>query len=221
MHQVPCPNCGSTITFRAGETVYAVCDYCSTAMVRNDVAVESIGKVAILQDAWSPLQIGTEGDFDGGHFFVIGQVVYKWDAGTWSEWYLSYNDGRCGWMTEAQGHYALSFAAKQPPEVNDPDSLKVGVEVVVDSRKFRVTDVKSVELSFAKGELPFKAIPGRKSLGIDLGGLASDQHAVKSGSGPVDFASIELSDDGVLAFIGRYEEFDALRFVNLRQIHGW
>jgi hypothetical protein len=221
MHQVSCPNCGSTVTFRAGETVYAVCDYCSTALVRSDVAVESIGKVAILQDAWSPLQIGTEGDFDGGHFLVVGQVVYRWESGTWTEWYLTYNDGRYGWMTEAQGHFALTFPAKNGVDIQDPSQLSVGAQVIVDALPYKVVDIKSAEVASSRGELPFKALPGRKIKCIDLTPPAGQEQKSGKGAVKVAFASLEFSEDGVHAYLGRYEEFDSLRFVNLRQIHGW
>ena len=221
MHQVSCPNCGSTVTFRAGETVYAVCDYCTTALVRNDVTVESIGKVAVLQDAWSPLQLGTEGDFDGGHFFVVGQVVYRWESGTWTEWYLTYNDGRCGWMTEAQGHFALTFSAENVLDTLDSSQLSVGTLVTVDALPFKVTDIKSAEVASSRGELPFKALPGRKSTCVDLTPPADQGQKTGNTSAKIAFASLEFSDDGMQAYLGRYEEFDSLRFVNLRQIHGW
>jgi hypothetical protein len=221
MHQVSCPNCGSTITFRAGETVYAVCDYCSTALVRSDVSVESIGKVAILQDAWSPLQLGTEGDFDGGHFFVVGQVVYRWDSGTWTEWYLTYNDGRFGWMTEAQGHFALTFPAKKKIDLSDPSQISVGAQISVDGVLFNVVDIKPAEVASSRGELPFKALPGRKITCIDLNLPAGQEQKSGSGSTKVAFASLEFSESGANAFLGRYQDFESLRFVNLRQIHGW
>ena len=215
MLKVQCPNCGASILFRAGETVFAVCSFCQTAMVRSDVTVESIGKVAILQDSWSPLQLGTEGDFDGGHFFVVGRVQYRWENGTWSEWYTSFNDGRKGWMTEAQGFFALTFAVQPAEELPTWEALSTGRTIKLDGKVYEVQDIKSVELDFSQGELPFKALPGRKSTTIDLTEVA------KATGRSVGFASLEYSDEGVLVFAGRYEEFDSLNFQNLRVIDGW
>ncbi len=183
-------------------------------MVRTDIRVESIGKVAILQDSWSPLQLGTEGDFDGGHFFVVGRVQYRWSSGTWSEWYTSFNDGRKGWMTEAQGFYALTFAHESAEELPALELLQAGSKITLDGKLYEVQDIKSVALECSQGELPFKALPGRKSTTVDL------SHS-SLGADSVSFASLEYSVEGTVLFTGRYEEFDSLNFQNLRVIDGW
>jgi len=208
MLKVKCPNCGADITFRSGETVYGVCSFCQTAMVRAGISVESIGKVAVLNDTWSALKLGTEGDFDGGHFFVVGRVCYRWERGTWSEWYLSYNDGRTGWMSEAQGFYAMSFAADVH---NVPEVTQVSLEMVIDIRgvPYSVTDIKRAEVLFGEGELPFKATTGRTSTTVDLTGPAAA------------FASIEFSDDPPRVFSGKFEAFDRLKLQNIQIIDGW
>jgi hypothetical protein len=207
MLTVQCPNCGARVTFRAGETVFAVCSYCQSTLVRDDVKVESIGKMAILQDSWSPLQLMTEGDFDGGHFFLFGRVTYRWERGTWTEWYASFNDGRSGWMTEAQGFYALSFEVKA--DLPPADELSAGTRIDLNGTRFTVQDIKEAEVAYSEGELPFKAVPGRKSKTIDLVG--------PSGA----FASLEYADSASKAFIGSYKEFDELHLQNLRQLDGW
>ena len=228
MLQINCPNCGAKVTFRAGETVYAVCDHCATGLVRDDVHIESIGKVAVLQDSWSPLQIGTEGDFDGGHFFVVGKVVFEFDSGNWSEWFLSYNDGRTGWMTEAQGHYALSFevpVSSPPLPLHAPQrqDFVVGKSHSIGGDSFTVVDIKEVTVSSAKGELPFKAFQGRESTVIDFTSEDSTRHRVDPREGDfVKFASYEFSEsDGVSLFVGSYRSFESLKLTNLRVVDGW
>ena len=225
MLQIRCPNCGAEISFRAGETVYAVCEYCSTGVVRNDVTVESIGKVAVLQDTWSPLQIGTEGDVAGGHFFIVGKVVFEYDAGNWSEWFLAFNDGRTGWMTEAQGHYAVSFESEKDARTVEElglEHLTLGKSLPIAGDNFSVSDIKEVNVIFAKGELPFKATPGRESTVIDFVAQHVSAHRTKSDENSlVKFASCEFSEDGVSFFTGGYYNFESLSLTNLRVIDGW
>lgn len=182
-------------------------------MVRTDVNVESIGKMAILQDTWSPLKIGAEGDFDGGHFFLVGRVQYRWTQGNWSEWYATFNDGRTGWMTEAQGFYGMTFPVQDgacPPL----SQMKTGTPVIINKIRYTAQDIKEVGIEYSEGELPFRALAGRKSTSVDLVGGESCK------GGP-SFASIEYSDEGTLVFAGHYQDFELFHFQNLREIDGW
>jgi hypothetical protein len=118
-------------------------------------------------------------------------------------------------MTEAQGFFALTFAVQPAEELPTLEALATGRTIKLDGKVYEVQDIKSVELDFSQGELPFKALPGRKSTTVDLTEVA------KATGKSVGFASLEYSDEGVLVFAGRYEEFDSLNFQNLRVIDGW
>ena len=213
MLTVSCPQCGAQIVFRSGESVFGVCEYCSTALTRDDVTVESIGTIAILNDYWSPLQVGTQGSFDGASFIALGRITLAWNAGSWNEWYLGYNDGRTGWVSEAQGFYAFSFecADAQPPNIG---SIKVGAEWEYNGESFTIQDCKTVMVQYIEGELPFRTSLQDVSTSVDLTGQRGR------------FASISYSprrnkEGETKVYIGRYEEFDRINFVNLRTIQGW
>ena len=82
-------------------------------VVRRDLDVESIGTMAALPQDMSPFQIGTQGKFDGVGFGIIGRMKLSWENGYWNEWFIVSEDGRKGWLAEAQGFYAVSFEIEE------------------------------------------------------------------------------------------------------------
>ncbi len=80
-----CPSCGGAITFTSSITVSVVCPYCRSLVVRRDLDVEALGKVAQLPPDLTPLQLGSTGMLDGVGFRLIGRVRWQWDGGSWTE----------------------------------------------------------------------------------------------------------------------------------------
>ncbi len=213
MNEFSCPSCGAAVNFVSKASVFMVCPYCRSMLVRQDVNVENIGKMAeTLDENTTPLQLGTEGVYMDKRFALAGRVRLAWSDGSWDEWYAWFNDGSHGWLAQAQGFYMVSF---QVPNVNlpEPSTLIVGnridLEVGFDGRSYRVDDIKKTTCVVAEGELPFKAPKGRNGISVDLGG-------------PDDaFACIEYSEDGTRFFEGRYMEFDELKLSFMRILDGW
>ena len=56
-----CPSCGAPVVFKSAASIFAVCEYCQSTLVRHDQALEDIGKMAALAEDRSPLQLGSEG----------------------------------------------------------------------------------------------------------------------------------------------------------------
>ena len=50
MRKFACPSCGADVTFQSAQSVYTVCAYCQSMVVRTDVDVKSIGVMAALPD---------------------------------------------------------------------------------------------------------------------------------------------------------------------------
>ena len=209
MKKATCPGCGAEITFRSGESVFAVCEYCRASVVRTDVKVELIGKMALLEDDWSPLQLSASGKFQNVNFVIVGRVVFRWEKGTWNEWYLAFDDGQTGWMSEAQGFYSVALPVEAPTAFPKLASLQPGTAVSLSGTTFTVDDIKKVTCSYSEGELPFRAEKGVESTSVDLRG---------PGKG---FASLDFSGDTVRAFVGTYLDFNELHLQNLRDINGW
>ncbi|MBI2315869.1 MAG: DUF4178 domain-containing protein [Betaproteobacteria bacterium] len=199
-----CPSCGAPVTFRASASVYAVCDFCHSTLVRQDEDVKNLGRMADLLEDGSLLQRGTEGAYRGVHFAVVGRIQLKYGAGIWNEWHLLFDDGRSGWLSEAGGEYAVSFLA--PPKVPLPAfrSLRPGMSVPVAGRAYTVADLESATCVAGEGELPFKVDSGYEVNAADL----------RSEDGR--FATIDYSEDPPLLFEGQPVAFAALNFANLR-----
>jgi hypothetical protein len=229
MRKFACPSCGADVVFQSAQSVYAVCAYCQSMVVRTDVDVKAIGKMAALPDDMSPLQLGTGGSYDGLDFTIIGRLKIGWRDGLWNEWHMLMSDGRRGWIGEAQGSFSVSFEVEQlPNDVRDAIErfthlLKAGggreaaregdaapgFSVVLDGQRLRAVDIKQATCLGSEGELPFAAPKGRRTIAIDCVGAESQ------------FATLETDGSSSGAYLGRYVEWDAFRFSNLRPLEGW
>lgn len=209
MPKINCPSCSAPVDFKSGASILAICDYCHSTLVRHDINVEDIGKMAELKMDGSPLQIGAQGRYRGINFGVIGRIQLRYDRGIWNEWHLMFDDGRNGWLGEAQGVYAVSFLTKVTGDVPAFESLKAGNKVQLKGQSFEVQDLESARCIAGEGELPFKVGAGYDAPVADLVGEKSS------------FATIDYSETPALVFIGEYMDFDDLHFSNLRQFDGW
>ena len=178
-------------------------------VVRHDVNLEAIGKMAELPPDLSPLQFGTTGEFDGLAFTLIGRVRVAYDEGSWNEWCALFGDGRYGWVAEAQGFFQVSFETQPPSALSNTNTLAAGQLVEVEGQSYRVMDRKETVCLGSEGELPFAAAPGRKATSIDLAGAEGR------------FAGVEYADGAVRFFLGAYAQFDDLKFDKLRPVPGW
>ncbi|MDZ5449689.1 DUF4178 domain-containing protein [Labrys sp. ZIDIC5] len=226
MRKFACPSCGADVVFRSAQSVYAVCAYCQSMVVRTDVDVTSLGVMAALPDDMSPLQLGTGGVFDGQSFTIIGRLKIGWSDGLWNEWHMLMDDGREGWIGEAQGFFSVSFEAEEAtwggvrealercrPLLEGSETGTAGIgpgfSVAMNGVQLRAVDIKLATCLGSEGELPFAAPKGRRTVSIDCIGAEGE------------FATLEHDGEEVSAYFGRYLEWDALRFSNLRPLEGW
>jgi len=231
MKKYNCPSCGAEVTFQSSLSVYAVCLYCRSMIVRHDVDVESIGTMASLPDDMSPLQIGTEGFYQGRSFIIIGRMKIGWEDGAWNEWFLYMGDGEKAWLAEAQGSYAISREIEQPATRDTERALggwiaafesketkgfddtaegpELGSSIMIENQQLRVVDIRRTICLGSEGELPFAAPRGRETLSVDLSGSNGE------------FCCIEIMDGKKRTYLGNYVEWDEMRCQNLRTLEGW
>jgi hypothetical protein len=208
-----CPSCGAPIVFSAAVVVCAVCRYCRTTVVRHDLDLEAVGKVAELQPETTPLQVGARGRFGGVAFSLIGRLQRRWERGFWSEWHALFDDMRAGWLAQAQGRYTLTF--EQPvrsgvPTVEALQALGPGSELEVNARRYAIIESKMTTIGSLEGELPRRAVADVETLSVDLGGPDGR------------FATLELTERGAATFFaGETCAFDDLKLTNLRALDGW
>ncbi|MBA4372559.1 MAG: hypothetical protein C0402_06815 [Thermodesulfovibrio sp.] len=177
-------------------------------IVRHDMDLESLGVMAQIPDDLSPLQRGSRGKYSGTGFEVVGRLKVAWSEGYWNEWFLSFEDGRRGWLGEAMGFFMLSFEAEGIKIIPDRSAIKPGETISFGKAgRFVVDDIKEATCIGSEGELPFPGLLGRKTTSIDL---SSDDG---------NYANIEYSEqDGVTIYFGRYVEFPSFDWSNLRDL---
>lgn len=203
MVSVNCPSCGAPVSFRAQHTLYAVCSACGTLLVRQDVDVQDLGKVASLQPDGTPLRLGTQGTYQGKTFELLGRIQIRTLEGFWNEWYLLYSDGREGWLGEAMGEYLVTFPQDEPdlPEFSE---VSPGSVFTLAGRKLIVTQVSRTEVVSFEGELPFIMRAAYQLPSADLRG--TDGQA----------ATLDYSEEKPLLFMGEYRQASELQFRGLR-----
>jgi len=204
-----CPACGAKIVFRGTASVVAVCEYCKSTLVRHDVNVEDVGKMADLRADGSPLQLGSSGVYRGVHFAVAGRIQYRFAQGLWNEWYLVFDDMRGGWLGEARGNYAMSFPITVTEALPPFEELRAGRALTIGGRSFEVVDAERAHTIASEGELPFRVGAGYEAPVADLHGRGRT------------FATLDYSEDPPLVFFGEYVEFDELALSGLRALDGW
>lgn len=204
-----CPNCGAPLKFQSRVSIYTTCTFCRSTVVRHDMDLKTLGKVAELLNDMSPFQVGTAGRYKGKGFTLLGRVKVLYDKGMWSEWWAVFDDGSEGWLAEAQGFYMMSEAI-DPGPLQSPDDLKVvGTELPIGDTTYRIDDVKQVRYAGSEGELPFVYQPEKKGVSVDL----------RAPGGK--FASILFGMGETQLFVGHYLKFADFQFTNLRVLDGW
>jgi Domain of unknown function (DUF4178) len=207
--EASCPSCGAKVIFHAPSSVMAVCEYCKSTIVRHDVDLENLGRMADLKADGSPLRLGAEGRYQGAHFAVVGRIQYRFERGLWNEWALAFDDLRSGWLGEARGSYAMSFPAEVREAVPAFAALRPGQRLRLAGHEFEVVDLESARCIAGEGELPFPIGAGYEAPVADLQGAGRS------------FATLDYSEEKPLVFVGEYVEFDDLHLSGLRVFDGW
>lgn len=203
--QAACPACGAPITFKRGSSIVVVCEFCNSAVARGDRRLEDLGKVAELVETGSPLDVGLRGVYRGVPFELTGRAQLGHSAGgMWDEWYAAFQDGRLGWLAEAQGRFYLTFQKEMSGQglIEPFDLLGLGepVAAVPSSVPFVVAEKGVARALGAKGEIPYKLVPGEEYAYADLSGPQGE------------FATLDYSQFPPLIYVGREVPFAELGF---------
>jgi hypothetical protein len=207
-----CPNCGAKIVFRWSSSVQTVCEYCKSILVRTDVDLRKVGQVSDLMPDSSPIQLNTEGVYRNRAFVVIGRIMYGYSQGTWNEWHIAMNDGANGWLSDAQGEYAVSFlneslgAGGKLPKSSE---LQDGQRCTWNNQPYTLTVITQASYRGIEGELPFQTWDKTAATFADF----------RSDDGR--FATLDYSDAEPALYLGEFMEFDDLHLKNLRTFEGW
>ncbi len=204
-----CPNCGASIRFLWAQAVQTTCTYCRAVLVRNDLDLTLVGKQANFPETGSPIQIGTEGRWNGKRFTVVGRIAYGWERGRWNEWYCRLANGESGWLSDAQLEYAMSVEAAPGGPLPEPFSLHVGDTHIWNDRAYDVSTVTRARYLGTEGDLPFTSFSRDECVFVDLQNDAGQM------------ATVDYSDTPPTLYLGEYCDFASLEFTGLREFEGW
>lgn len=203
-----CPNCGAPLEYRWSSSVQTVCEHCRSVVVRTDIDLKRVGVVADLPQDGSPIQLLTEGHYGGTHFVVAGRILYEYERGTWNEWHIVLDDGRGGWLSDAQNEFAVSFAVEKS-DLPSPEQSRLGRTFVWDDIRLTVVSRTLAHYAGVEGELPFEYWDKTDVTFIDLR------------SASMDVATLDYSDETPVLYVGKAVEFDELQLRNVRTFEGW
>jgi len=194
--QASCPACGAPVTFKLDSSFVVVCEFCNSVVARGDRQLEDLGKVVDLVETGSPLDVDLHGVYRGVPFILTGRAQLGHEAGgVWDEWYAAFQDGRWGWLAEAQGRFYLTFQIPLPEQtlIEPFDMLQLGepVAALPSSVRLVVAEKGAARALGAKGEIPYKLIPGAQYEYADLSGAHGE------------FATLDYSEFPPSVFVGR------------------
>jgi hypothetical protein len=202
-----CPSCGAPVVFKWSGAAQTVCPFCQSIIVRSDIDLQAVGKVADLPPDPSPIQILTEGVYKGKSFQVIGRIIYEYEQGGWNEWHIVFSDGVSGWLSDAQLQYAISFRAEG--ELPSSNQVFRGNSFNFGQTQYEVSTITIANYRGVEGELPF---PFYGKTRMKFADLRTSGRA---------FGTLDYSEDPALLFLGEWVEFEELQLKNLRQFEGW
>lgn len=179
----------------------AVCAHCRSLSARTDRDPRLIGKVADLVETGSPLALGVEGRFAGRRFNLVGRTQMQHPmGGVWDEWYLALEDGRWGWLAEAQGRLYLTFQQILKVVVPGTENLVPGLDLDLgDQGRWQVAEVSLGTFASAEGEIPWTVELGGRYPFADLAGA--------NGA----FATLDYGEEPPLLFTGRQTSLEELQ----------
>ena len=195
MKKSQCPSCGAEVLFQSASSVMAVCDYCRSTLVRHDLNVEDIGKMAQLAEDASPLRRGVGGVWQGVNFTLIGRIQLQYEAGYWNEWYALFDDGREGWVSEGSGLVYISFPVEAKGALPEWAALVPGQVVRLGGKAYTLTNKEESRVVAGEGELPFR-------VGAGYAAPAADFRAEDEG-----FVSIDYSETAPRLYVGGLQSF--------------
>lgn len=168
MQIVSCPSCGAEVTFRSHASVMAVCEYCSTRVLKDADSVKDLGKMSSVLEDYSPIKIGTAGVLGGRPFTVVGRIQLRYAAGMWNEWYLLFDDGKTSWLGDSSGLYTITAEYQGNVQLPAFEALVPGQSYPINGSPYIAAEIRTADCIGGQGELPFKVGDGYQARVADF-----------------------------------------------------
>ena len=209
MLKTTCPQCGAPIEFTNKASLFATCVTCGSSLLREDINLKNLGKMAELQDDGSVIQIGVTGTHDARDFRVVGRIQRGYARGFWNDWFVAFADGEAAWLSEAMGFYSILYDAKPDAALPSWERMELGETISIGGGTFWIKSILKGECAGAEGELPY-AVPSHEP------GVFVDLAAESYGC-----ASISYVGSTLRTIAGTHEEFGALNLKGIVRPEGW
>jgi uncharacterized protein DUF4178 len=180
-----CPSCGAPVEFSAGTALVVVCGHCQTVVARQGNHLEAHGKIGAIVDTDSPLQLNAEGRIGRDGYRLVGHLQKDHGAGPWDEWYVEFDDGRTGWLSESEGAFHLLLAAGTEPDLVLED-FEPGHRFTAQGHRLVVEERGHGRVVSAAGQLPSDVDPEADSHYVDATGPGGVFVTLDFGTGSSD-----------------------------------
>lgn len=211
MLSAECPNCGAPVAFQHAASAATVCGSCQSTVLREG-ADELVlwGRVSAFARDLSPVQVGAQGTVGQRGFTVAGVLRRSRPGVRWNEWYVVFEDGGTGWLSEGNGFFQIFGGPLPGVRVPAAQRLSPGMELTLADTQWWVIEVAQASISAAEGELPFAVRGGEQRSYADLRSKDGKQTA-----------TIDYSDDDPQLWPGRIVSLTSLKMTGLRAFSGW
>lgn len=197
--EIQCPSCGAGHTIHNPGVITVVCEYCGNAVYWDEEKIANAGKQSVLPEGFSRLFRRATGSLFNKRFEVLGRVRYSFGKGFWDEWFLEFENGEIGWLSEDNHEFAYENAL---PGANVPAiaQLSPGTKLTLKKQVFVIEEVGEAECLGVEGDLPLQLQTGEKYAFAD-GSTPTGQYTL----------GIEYDNDPPTVFLGRWVKYASLK----------
>ena len=191
-----CPTCGAPLRIQNRFVTVVTCEFCGGVSLFDGAHLDPTGRTAGLVQIPSPLYLDATGQLGGRAFRVLGRLLYEYDGGLWTEWFVEVEGAGRAWLVEDEGAFSIlqkhdGIDAPAFEEVRPGDTIRTGdLDVFVD-------EVGEATIVGGEGQLGAGLLPGETIRYVD-------------GSAGESEVSIEYGERGIEVFVGRAIPREAL-----------
>lgn len=184
-----CPTCGAPLRIQNRFVTVVTCEFCGGVSLYDGAHLDPTGRTAGLVQIPSPLYLDATGQIGGRAFRVLGRLLYEYDGGLWTEWFVEVEGAGKAWLIEDEGAFAI---VQQRDDIEAPafDSVSPGDRFQTGGLDVFVDEVGEATVVGAEGQLGAQILPGETIRYID--GSAGEKEV-----------SIEYGELAVEVFVGR------------------
>ncbi len=184
-----CPTCGAPLRIQNRFVTVVTCEFCGGVSLYDGAHLDPTGRTAGLVQIPSPLYLDATGQIGGRAFRVLGRLLYEYDGGLWTEWFVEVEGAGKAWLIEDEGAFSI---VQQRDDLEAPafDSVSPGDRFQTGGLDVFVDEVGEATVVGAEGQLGAQILPGETIRYID--GSAGEKEV-----------SIEYGELAVEVFVGR------------------